>query len=181
MTNFNGGFYNIQFANPAGQSFTPSLDSLDFVAIYTDGHCLVPFPLTCTDLPTTLQITIFSGIFSGSPLGMSIPLTLPAGFSGPSVVDFSVPVALTPGDLYSFQITVPLGDNWGIGTSDNTYAGGEMILRGQPFNQNDVWFAEGITTTSSTPEPGSMLLLITGLACLKTRIAKMLTRRGCSV
>jgi PEP-CTERM motif len=154
-------FLNIQLFSPIGQSFTPTLDSLNFVQIFSDSFG--------GGFPATLQTTVFSGILFGSPLGTSEPLTLPAGFEGSSTFFFPSSVALTPGDLYSFEVSVLSGATWGLGESGvGNYSGGTAIISGVPVTAppgDDFWFVEGIET-KATPEPSSLILLASGLAFL---------------
>jgi hypothetical protein len=152
-------FQSIQFFTPIGQSFTPQLTSLNFFDVFTEDFAT-------PGMGATLEIEIFSGVLQNL-LGTSQPTVLPDNFAGPTHFIFASPVSLVPGDLYSAQVIVTSGDNWGLGSSGgpgSTYPGGDEILQGVPQSNNDLWFQEGITTT--TPEPSTLLLLGSGLVGL---------------
>jgi hypothetical protein len=133
---------------PIGQSFTPTLTSLNFFDVFTKDFA---------SMGATLEIEIFSGILQ-NPLGTSLPTVLPGDFIGPTDFTFASPVPLVPGNLYSAQVIVTSGDDWGVGSSggpSSTYPGGDEILGGLPHSNNDLRFQEGIRT----PEPCTLLLL----------------------
>lgn len=153
-------FQSIQFFTPIGQSFTPQLTSLNFFDVFTEDFG------TSNGMGATLEIEIFSGVLQNL-LGTSQPTVLPDNFAGPTHFIFANPVPLVPGNLFSAQVIVTSGDNWGLGSSggpNSSYPGGDEILLGSPQTNNDLWFQEGITTT--TPEPSTLLLLGSGLVGL---------------
>lgn len=165
-------FQNIQIFTPIGQSFTPSLTSLDFFDTFTEDFA-------SNGTGATLEVEIFSGVLQNL-LGTSLPTVLPSGFAGPTDFTFSAPVPLVPGDLFSAQVIVTSGDDWGLASSGgamSTYPGGDQILQGVPQPNNDLWFQEGITT--ATPEPSTLLLFgscLLGVLASVT-IAKVWARR----
>jgi hypothetical protein len=54
--------------------------------------------------------------------------------------------------------------NWGVGSSgDESYPGGDQIVHGTSFPDNDLWFREGL---ASGAEPPALLLLGSGLVVL---------------
>jgi hypothetical protein len=141
-------FQNLSVFSPMGQSFTPTLTSLNFV------------DLLAIDGSATVEVNIRLGSISGTILGTSQPTTIPFSLA-PSVASFSfsTPVTLIPGDLYVMEPFVVSGDTLIGSTNTNNYAGGNQILSGVIQPNNDLWFQEGI----SVPEPGTLLLLGTGL------------------
>lgn len=132
---------NASIFSPLGQSFTPTLTSLNFVNLLTDGRAIV-------------QVNIRLGSISGPILGTSQPTVIPFSIA-PSVSTFrfSTPVTLIAGDLYVIEPFVVCGDTLIVSTKTNNYVGGNQILGGIAQANNDLWFQEGI----SKPEPGAIL------------------------
>jgi PEP-CTERM motif len=167
-------FQSIQTFTPIGQSFTPTLTSLDFFDVYTEDFVLN------NGMGATLEVEIFSGVLQ-TPLGTSLPTALPSNFAGPTDFTFATPVPLVPGDLFSAQVIVISGDNWGLGSglgntggSASTYPGGDQILGGVLQPSNDLWFQEGTTT----PEPSTLLLVGSALLGLLASQARKWLKTG---
>lgn len=147
-------FQNISVFTPIGQSFTPTLTSLNFVNVMTQESGFTA--------PFTLEVNIFSGSISGTLIGTSqlTTITPPSIFA--TIVTpftFSTPVTLVPGDLYVFDVVAISGDTLLGSTNTNNYPGGTQILSGIAQPDNDLWFQEGI----SVPEPGTIILLGVGM------------------
>jgi hypothetical protein len=146
---FGCGFLNIGLFSPIGQSFTPTLRSLDDVEIVVNG-----FPL----LPSDLEVEIRAGTITGTILGAA---------SGPSYTssvhdaliahfDFASSINLTPGNSYVIEV---ISQNPTMllafpGTS-NPYPSGTAIRSGTPDPTFDFYFSEG----PHVPEPSSLVLL----------------------
>jgi hypothetical protein len=144
---------NLLVFSPLGQSFTPTLTSLNFVNLLT------------VDGSATVEVNIRSGSISGTILGTSQPTVIPFSIAtSVSSFSFSTPVTLIAGDLYVMEPFVVSGDTLVGSTDTHNYVGGNQILGGIVQTNNDLWFQEGI----STPEPGALLLLGTGLIGLLT-------------
>jgi hypothetical protein len=142
---------NLLNYSPLGQSFTPTLTSLNFVNLLTLGGS------------ATLEMDIRSGSISGTILGTSELTVIPFSDTLSEVsFSFSTPVALIPGDLYVLEPFLVSGDALIASTNSNNYPGGNQILAGADQPDNDLWFQEGI----STREPGTFFLLGTGLIAL---------------
>ena len=152
-------FQNIQVFSPIGQSFTPTLASLNFVDLLT--------ATTGSASPFTLEVEIRSGSISGTILGVSQPTMVTPPSATSTIVTpftFSMPVTLVPSDLYVIQVLAISGDALVGSSGINNYPGGTQILGGIAQPNNDLWFQEGI----SVPEPGELLMLVTGLIGLLT-------------
>jgi hypothetical protein len=147
-------FQNILVFSPIGQSFTPTLTSLNFVNLLT--------ATVGSTSPFTLEVDIRSGSISETILGTSQPTLVTPPSAIATIVTpftFSTPVTLVPGDLYVMQVLTVSGDALVGSANINNYPGGTEILGGVAQPNNDLWFQEGI----AAPEPGTLLLLGTGL------------------
>jgi hypothetical protein len=139
---------NLSVFSPLGQSFTPTLTSLNFVDLLAE------------DGSATVEVNIRLGSISGTILGTSQPTVVPFSLAPMEYsFSFATPVTLIPGDLYVLQPFLISGDTLITSTNTNNYPGGNQILAGIDQPNNDLWFEEGI----STREPGTLLLLVTGL------------------
>lgn len=121
--------------SPLGQSFTPTLTSLNFVNL-----------LLLTDNGrATVGVNIRLGSISGPVLATSQPTVIPFSVA-PRVLSFrfSTPVTLVAGDLYVIEPFVVCGHILIGSTQTNSYVGGNQILRGIAQTNNDLWFQEGI-------------------------------------
>src|SRR4029077_12727482 len=107
---------NLLVFSPLGQSFTPTLTSLNFVNLLTD------------DGSATLEVNIRLGAISGTILGTSLPTVIPFSLA-PSLssFSFSTPVTLIAGDLYVIEPFVVSGDTLVASTNTNNYLGGTQI------------------------------------------------------
>jgi len=140
--------HNLLYFSPLGQSFTPTLTSLNFVNLLTENGS------------ATVKVNIHLGSMSGPVLGTSQPTVIPFSISpGVSSFRFSTSVTLIPGDVYVIEPFVVCGNTLIGSTGINDYVGGDQILGGATQANNDLWFQEGI----SVPERGRWLLLGTGL------------------
>jgi hypothetical protein len=138
---------------PFGQSFTPTLDAVGFIELQ----------LFDSAAATTIDVNIRSGSITGAILGTSLPTTMPGNSSGIFDFLFSNPVTLTPGTKYYFEpVMVGGGSSVGADITFVQYTGGDAIYGGTAFNNQDLWFREGVVT--AVPEPASgALLVVAGL------------------
>jgi hypothetical protein len=161
-----GGF--LQSSQPFGQSFTPSLSSINFMRLWlTDVY-------PGNGLGATVFINLRTISITGRILSSTIPVSMPDGFGVGSTLDtlgyanffFPADVPLTPGVAYFFQPVVQSGgDLWVAGGSDRfNYVGGTMFVNGapRPPGYYDLWFREGIVV----PEPSSATLVLLGSGIL---------------
>jgi hypothetical protein len=146
------GSVPIQVYGTVGESFTPSLSTVSFVRLRL-------FDINPgSGLGATLVVNLRSTAINGPLLGTTTPVTLTNGFVGSVNFVFASGVPVVPNTTYFLEAVVQSGDNWGITTLGDTYAGGHAFGGLQPFTASDVWFREGIVV----PEPSSVLLLFLG-------------------
>jgi hypothetical protein len=133
---------------PIGQSFTPTLDSIDFLNIQ----------LATGTFASTIAVNLRSDSITGAILGTSMSVTVPSNSTGNSMYEFlfSNPVSLTPGTKYYFEPVVVGGGNAGLNISFVQYTGGDAIINGTTLTDRDFWFQEGIIV----PEPSSSALFV---------------------
>jgi hypothetical protein len=139
----------------AGQSFTPTLDSIDAAA----------FDLETVSGSSDVELRIFSGDgFSGSLLGTSATQTISTLSFETFQFNFASPIALTPGDVYTLRLVVTGGSDINeADASGNVYLGGvEYSSAGGVETGYDLVFSEGI----SAPEPATLPLCGAGLLLL---------------
>ena len=141
----------------AGQSFTPTLSSIDFATFSLHLFAVGS---------STLQVNLLSGDgYGGSLLGSTPTQTISnLGFQQIEF-DFAAPVALTPGDVYTLQIDLISGTTVDEAVGDgNPYAGGQAYFsNGTAFSGSDLVFSEGVSQ-ASTPEPTTLSMV--GFAAL---------------
>ena len=130
---------NVIIYSPIGQEFVPNLTYLDVVQLW-----IMDFTIGST-LPADFIVNIREGTIEGPVLGTSTTMTLPGGFDG--VVTFELEtVPLVPQTLYVIELVQTSNRNWGVKSSGgpySTYPLGRQILRGEPQENNDLWFREG--------------------------------------
>ena len=145
----------ISFAIMIGQSFTPTLNSLNFVTLAIDQ----------VTAGSTGRVDILAGAGTGGTvLGTSATTEITNyefGASGgsPTTFTFAAPVSLTPGSVYTLRLdpndytfaTVANIDD----TSTNPYSGGQEY-EGNPRPGYDLYFAEGTTAPAAVPEPSTI-------------------------
>ena len=152
---------NIDFSSPIGQSFTPSLSSIDFIRIrLTDA--------SSNSSGATYKINLYSGIgMKGALLGTTESISFSEGFGASdntqgeiAQFNFSQPIVLSPGALYTLHVEHVSGDNFflcGDISSASTYSAGSAIEDGFALSMGDYWFQEGV---GAVPEPSSISLLL---------------------
>lgn len=146
----------IQSNQPLGQSFTPSLDGVGFIRLYTGDSSL-------NGIGATLYVNLRSGSMSGPIIGASAPVFLPDGFVGRTNFLFTTQLSVTPGTSYYLQPVVQSGDTWQIisdGGRNFTYSGGTAFYHGTASQFEDLWFQEGVVV----PEPSPLAVLLCGVA-----------------
>lgn len=148
----NGEFsVNIISSQPVGQSFTPSLNAVDFVRLHFEN----------LGIGGSAYVNLRAGSITGSIVAASSPVSLPDQFHGYTDFLFSTSVSVTPGIEYFFQPIVQSGTGWFLDSWNGFgYSGGAAILLGDVVNGHDFWFREGIVV----PEPSAAVLILAGLA-----------------
>ncbi|MBI3880678.1 MAG: hypothetical protein HY301_11535 [Verrucomicrobia bacterium] len=152
---------SLNFAQPYGQSFTPSFNSVGFIRLWMYDN----YP--SNGLGAVVFVNLLSNSISGPILGSTDPVTLADGFgSGGNQVYpnffFSNPVSLVTGVTYFLQPIVQTGDVVTV-NADITYnyPGGNAFYQGAANPNHDLWFREGVITV---PEPSVAALGAVGLA-----------------
>lgn len=150
-------------ANVVGQTFRPSLGSLDFVQVQG-----VVFPDAASAIS---RVVLRADGESGSLLAASAPLFIADGAVQSRTYLFETPVALTPGDRYYFGMELVSAGSpatemvVSIIDHGDPYPGGDLIVNGFVNPGMDLWFREGVTI----PEPSIQRLL--GLGAIAAGIA----------
>ena len=161
-TPFPGTGSVMQNADPLGQSFTPTLSSVDFVRFkFADADSLQANG-------ATVHVDLLSGSITGTLLGSTAPVFMPDGFAGVATFLFPASQPLTPGTTYYFSVILHAGsDAWAIDSGGYNYPGGMSYWQGAAVG-GDLWFQEGIVV----PEPSLVTLFLlggAGLAAARSR------------
>ena len=164
---------NFSLGSSIGQSFTPSLASIDFVRLrfYNSGG------RQQRSASGTIYVNLWSGgISNGVLLAATAPVFLSLSpLQVPDTTDFffQESAALNSGGVYYLQPII----NPQVGSltpeifippfNPGTYAGGTLLVNGVVYPQYDLWFREGLIVV---PEPASarlLLVTILGLAAIR--------------
>ena len=156
--------------NPWGQSFTPTLSSIDFIRLtLDDGN-------PNDGRGATAYVTLRSGAIDGPVIGTTPSITMANGFSGVVMFTFPSSVPLVPGTMYYFNPVVQDYSNWYILAGGYNYQYGYGYNGGQ-ITGGDVWFREGIIVV---PEPSATPLVLLGAATLCYARSKRLFTGCCA-
>jgi len=131
-----------------GQSFTPTLNTIDFAT----------FDLAVSDPSSELVFaTLLGGDGFGGPLlGISNLVLVGSGGFAQYTFDFSPGISLTPGQVYTLELNNGFGDLFALESDGNPYAGGtEFDSSGVVQPSYDLTFTEGV---QAVPEPRSALM-----------------------
>jgi len=142
-----------QFTPPYGQSFTPTLMSIDFIRLnLNDANAL-------DGAGATIYINLHADSLSGAIIGTTAAVTMANSFTGPATFLFPNSVPLVAGTIYYFEPIVQSGGPWNTAGGELNYPGGSFFFNGQPQLASDLWFREGLIV----PEPSMAgLLLLAG-------------------
>lgn len=128
------------------QSFTPSLDSVGFVMLYSQGLAAVG-----------MTVNLRANAPDGPVLGTTAPITTPGTYYGVVNLRFDTPVSVTPGTVYFFEAALEAGGGQLNGSLSYLYPGGMLYFSDGTVNPDyDMWFREGVVV----PEPSTAALLI---------------------
>ena len=151
--NLVGTLTNLPKFSGAGQSFTPSFNSISVAEFVFAANS------------ASLMMTLYQGNgIGGTTLGTSAPVPLSGGTFQIVRFDLLSPVNLIPGQVYTLFVsalgcTVYNGCSNGFGqefSNNNPYLGGEAFDANRfPNPQTDLIFIEG---TQVVPEPGTVMI-----------------------
>jgi hypothetical protein len=147
-TIISGEWLGIQTNAPIGQSLTPALNSIGYVALGMAGSGTA-----------TVYVNVRASSITGTILGSSTPVSV-SNSSGNDIFDFYFPTAisLTPGTTYFFDVNQSSGTPWLVNIYGYEYAGGTAFLKGAALTQDDLWFQDGVVV----PEPSVAWLVLVG-------------------
>jgi hypothetical protein len=154
-----GGGFNIQEATPSGQSFTPSLPTVNFIRLNLNDAA------PTNGFGGTIFLNLRAGSMGGTIIGTAAPVTLTNAFTGTVNFIFASDVPLTTGGTYVFELVIQSGDLWNGAAGEYNYPGGTSLYQGLPLSGGDLWFREGVIV----PEPSSagLILLAAVLASVR--------------
>jgi hypothetical protein len=145
-----GLWIGVQTNAPLGQSFTPALNSIGYIALGLNGSGTATF-----------YMNLRSGSITGAILGSTTPTVISSGAAN-GIYDFYFPsaISLTPGTAYFLDVNQSAGSQWLINSYSYQYADGIAYFKGVPsINSDDLWFREGIVVV---PEPSVAWLALVG-------------------
>jgi len=147
------GFTISPVGSPVGQSFVPTLSSLDVVELQMNVQ------RTDTTSSASAFVRIRADNPGGTILGESSPVTItnPTNSADLQLVhfDFATPLGLTPSNMYLLEVVGFSGVQAGVFTSGgltaNSYANGTAFSQGAAVPLADLWFREGSSGSTSPP------------------------------
>jgi hypothetical protein len=134
-----------------GQTFTPSLNSIEFVRLSITSYA---------NVPSTLRLELFATPTSSASLATSTSVTVASTHQVFADFYFTTPLAVIPGNTYFLHPESVVG-TFGVAKYKYDYSGGAAYLsylNGAP-NVEDYWFREGII---AAPEPSAVSLVLVG-------------------
>jgi hypothetical protein len=147
-----------------GQSFTPTLNSIDAIEFLIGGT------------NATVHVDLLNGLvgtdgLGGAVLGTSNSLFVNVTPQATFQFDFPTSLTLIPGQTYVARLTMTSGSGLFMReTLSNAYAGGQFLNEGVPFGLlggQDQVFTEGLVhAQTAVPEPSTVILLAVGLVGL---------------
>lgn len=152
-----GIFEQFQIRQPFGQSFMPTLSSIDFVRLYVGDYIFPNGP------GAQIYVNLLSDSITGSVMATSSTIFMPGSFSGYTNFVFPGSVALTPGTTYYLEPVALSGNPNTQILASFTYLNGTLYSSGTAQNAQ-LWFREGIVV----PEPSTVALVAIGLMALPT-------------
>ena len=152
-TELGGGAWSIVNFAPVGQTFTPTLDRIEFIDVKV-GHKLPTLPEFPDSRGATLVARLRATANPSSPVvATSLPVLLPNAYGryDPDVFvrfRFANPVTLTPGVERAFEVMLIEGDPDTqffllLGHGPGGYGGGTAYTSATPLDF-DFWFREGV-------------------------------------
>lgn len=158
-TNDSGLAVGIRFQDgqPFGESFVPSLPSIDFVRLFM-------YPGGPESPDATVYVNLLSDSITGPTLASTAPISMHNYFSGYTNFYFSSAVSLVSGTTYYLQPVASAGDPLTSIGAGYTYLNGSLFISGVQQSAEQLWFREGVVV----PEPSTIALAALGLTALVT-------------
>ncbi|MCA9729622.1 MAG: hypothetical protein R3E12_20120 [Candidatus Eisenbacteria bacterium] len=132
--------WNIESFGPLGQQFIPEQSSVGFAEFWIRAPS--------NGVTARFSVALWTADWR-ERIGQSTAESVVRDFHGPMRVEFSPPIAVTPGRTYILELrSAPGGIMTAVGP--NHYPRGILLRGGPDTDQFDVWFREGIIDPTPT-------------------------------
>jgi hypothetical protein len=134
---------------PLGQVFAPTQSSMDVAAFNLSN---------VSTSSAQVDVNLLIGSISGTIIGTSMPVSIPAATFGSYDFFFAAPISLTPGTQYYLQPVIVSGSGIDVNIVNAPIPTGGEIDNGALHNNFNFWYQEGIVV----PEPSLVALFAVG-------------------
>src|SRR6266705_942449 len=111
-----------QIPPPYGQSFTPTLTSINFIRLNLNDANIND------GLGATIYVNLHADSLSGAVIGTTAAVTMPNSFTGPATFLFPNSLPLVAGERYYFEPLVQSGGAWNTAGGELNYPGGSAFF-----------------------------------------------------
>ncbi len=142
-----GHMGSVDYFTPFGQEFVPNLDCLEVIELWVGDSS------GSGSEPPTLVVNVRADHIGGVAIGSSSVFALPDEYEGVAVFVFEA-VSLVPGERYVLEVIRTSGGNAMVGSTGGTdsYPLGRIIRWGEPDEDTDMWFREGVFAQTAVRE-----------------------------